>query len=108
MIAKTAKPRVSKRPSRKLLAEVVRRIVEACEPESIVLFGSAARGEMTEHSDLDLLVNFEQGRSLFDLIGFEQELEDLLGCHVHVVTEGGLKSKRRETILSEATAIDGP
>ena len=39
-----------------MLAEVVRRVVEACEPESIVLFGSAARGEMTEHSDLDLLV----------------------------------------------------
>jgi len=39
-----------------VLAEVVRRVVEACQPESIVLFGSAARGEMTEHSDLDLLV----------------------------------------------------
>ena len=56
MVAKTAKVRVPKRPSRKVLAEVVRRVVEACQPESIVLFGSAARGEMTEHSDLDLLV----------------------------------------------------
>ena len=54
--AKTSATRVPKRPSRKVLAEVVRRVVEACQPESIVLFGSAARGEMTEHSDLDLLV----------------------------------------------------
>ncbi len=54
--AKTPSRRVPKHPSRKLLAEVVRRVVAACQPESIVLFGSAARGEMTEHSDLDLLV----------------------------------------------------
>ena len=38
------------------LSEVVRRIVEVCDPERIVLFGSTARGEATEHSDLDLLV----------------------------------------------------
>ncbi len=54
--AKTSLKRVPKSPGRKLLAGVVRRVVEACQPESIVLFGSAARGEMTEHSDLDLLV----------------------------------------------------
>ena len=54
--AKPSKPRVPKRPSRKVLAEVVRRVVGACAPESIVLFGSAARGEMSERSDLDLLV----------------------------------------------------
>ena len=54
--AKLSSSRVPKRPSCKVLAEVVRRVVEACRPESIVLFGSAARGEMTEHSDLDLLV----------------------------------------------------
>ncbi len=38
------------------LAEVVRRIVEVCDPDRIVLFGSTARGEATDHSDLDLLV----------------------------------------------------
>jgi len=38
------------------LAEVVRRIVEVAEPDRIILFGSAARGEMGPHSDLDLLV----------------------------------------------------
>ena len=38
------------------LAEIVRRVVEVARPERIILFGSAARGEMTRHSDVDLLV----------------------------------------------------
>jgi predicted nucleotidyltransferase len=42
--------------SRALLKEVVRRVVEAADPERIILFGSAARGRMTPDSDLDLLV----------------------------------------------------
>jgi predicted nucleotidyltransferase len=44
------------RPKRKVLAEVVRRVVEAAQPDKIILFGSAARGEMGPDSDLDLLV----------------------------------------------------
>ena len=40
----------------RLLAEIVRRVVEVARPERIVLFGSAARGEMTRHSDVDLLI----------------------------------------------------
>src|SRR5438876_10847788 len=44
------------RVKRKVLAEVVRRVVEAAQPDKIILFGSAARGEMGPNSDLDLLV----------------------------------------------------
>src|SRR6184192_1885767 len=44
------------RVKRKVLADVVRRVVEAAQPEKIILFGSAARGEMGPNSDLDLLV----------------------------------------------------
>jgi len=51
-----------------ILAEVVRRIVEVAEPEKIFLFGSAARGEMTSNSDLDLLIIKEGGDAL-DLMG---------------------------------------
>ena len=43
------------------LDEVIRRIVEVAEPEKIILFGSAARGEMSRHSDLDLLIIKEGG-----------------------------------------------
>ncbi len=51
-----------------ILAEVVRRIVEVADPEKIILFGSAARDEMTSHSDLDLLIIKEGGDAL-DLMG---------------------------------------
>ena len=51
-----------------ILAEVVRRIVDVAHPEKIILFGSAARGDMTHHSDLDLLIIKEGGGAL-DLMG---------------------------------------
>lgn len=44
------------RPDRKVLAKIVQRVVEAAHPDKIILFGSAARGEMGPHSDIDLLV----------------------------------------------------
>ena len=50
------------------LNEAIRRIVEIAEPERIMLFGSAARGDMTRHSDLDLLIIKEGGDAL-DLMG---------------------------------------
>ena len=49
-------PRKNGRPDRKTLADIVRRVVEAAQPDKIVLFGSAARGEMGPDSDVDLLV----------------------------------------------------
>ena len=51
-----------------VLAEVIRRIVEVADPAKIILFGSAARGDMTRHSDLDLLIIKEGGDAL-DLMG---------------------------------------
>ncbi|MHB1445741.1 MAG: nucleotidyltransferase family protein [Acidimicrobiales bacterium] len=54
------------------------------------VFGSVARGEEGEVSDVDFLVRMEDGRSLFDLAGLVAELEDLLGCPVNVVSEAGL------------------
>ena len=44
------------RPDKKVLAEIVQRVVEAAQPDKIILFGSAARGEMGPNSDIDLLV----------------------------------------------------
>ena len=49
------------------LDEVIRRIVEVAEPEKIILFGSAARGEMSRHSDLDLLI-IKEGRDALELM----------------------------------------
>ncbi len=55
------------------------------------MFGSTARGEDRPDSDLDLLVDFDQGSSLFDILHLTRELEDLLGRSVDVVSTGGLK-----------------
>ena len=68
------------------------------------LFGSAARGEDRPGSDIDLLVDFDQGSSLFDLIRMSRELEALLGRSVDVVSAGGLKSRDR-AILAESVDL---
>jgi uncharacterized protein len=68
-------------------------------------FGSVARGEADEASDVDLLVEWEPDRSLLDLGGFLSDLEDLLQCKVDVVTERGLKNRIRERVLQEAVPL---
>lgn len=72
---------------------------------NVRVFGSVARGSADEQSDLDLLVDMETGRSLFDLGGLLVELEELLGCNVDVVTEQGLRERIRERVLQEAVAL---
>ncbi len=69
------------------------------------VFGSVARGEVTENSDLDMLVKLERGRTLLDLAGLSQDLEDLLGCEVQVVTEGGVHPLLHERIHAEAAPL---
>ena len=72
---------------------------------NVRVFGSAARGEAKEDSDLDLLVEFAPNRSLLDQSALILDLEDLLGRKVDVVTEGGLYWLLRRRILKEARAL---
>jgi len=72
---------------------------------NIRVFGSLARGEADEESDIDFLVEMDPGTSLLDLGGFQYELETLLRCRVDVVTERGLKRRIRERVLQEAVPI---
>ncbi len=69
------------------------------------VFGSASRGEADAQSDCDFLVEMEPGRSLFDLGGFQYELERLLGRPVDVVTPRGLKARIRNQVLAEAKPL---
>lgn len=69
------------------------------------VFGSAARGEAGPDSDVDLLVELEPDRSLFDLGGLLMDLQELLGCEVDVVTEQGLHWYIRDRIIAEAHAL---
>ena len=72
---------------------------------NIRVFGSVARGEADSKSDIDLLVDLEPGRSLFDLGGLLMDLQDLLGQNVDVVTERGLRERIRERVLKEAVPL---
>jgi uncharacterized protein len=72
---------------------------------NVRVFGSVARGEAGPESDVDLLVDLEPGRSLLDLVGLWQDLEDLLEHKVDVVTDGGLNERMRERVLAEAVAL---
>jgi predicted nucleotidyltransferase len=72
---------------------------------NVRVFGSAARGDAGPASDVDLLVEMEPGRSLLDFVGLWQELEDLLGLKVDLVSDRGISPYLREQILSEAVAL---
>ena len=69
------------------------------------LFGSFARGEEREDSDIDILVEFEGEKSLLDLAGLKIELEDLLGRKVDVLTYDSLHHLLRDRILQEQRVI---
>lgn len=73
--------------------------------QNVQVFGSIARGESGTTSDLDILVQLEPDRTLLDLIAIKQDLEDLLGCHVDVVTEAAISPYIREQVLKEAVAL---
>jgi uncharacterized protein len=72
---------------------------------NVRVFGSVARGEADSRSDIDLLVEFKRGTTLLGHAALVQELEDLLGVKVDVVSERGLRDRVRERVLREAVAI---
>lgn len=69
------------------------------------VFGSVARGDADESSDIDFLVQMNPGRSAFDIGGLLMDLQDLLGRRVDVVTERGLRPRMREEVLREAIPV---
>ena len=71
----------------------------------IRIFGSAARDEFGPESDIDVIVTLESGRSLLDLIAIKQDLEDLLGREVHIVTEKSLSPYIKENVRKEAVNL---
>jgi uncharacterized protein len=83
----------------------VLRLAERHGARNIRVFGSVARGGSRDTSDLDLLVEWEDGRTLLDHVALVQDLEDLLGTKVHVGTERSLHWYARDRILSEARSL---
>ena len=72
---------------------------------NVAVFGSGARGDADERSDVDILVDLEAGRSLLDLGGLLMDLREALGCDVDVVTRAGLRLHVRDRVLAEATPL---
>lgn len=69
------------------------------------IFGSVARGDATEDSDLDLIVRFEPGRTLLDHGGLLMDLRELLGVKVDVIDEDGMRRRFRDQVMREAIAL---
>jgi hypothetical protein len=69
------------------------------------VFGSFARGEDTDESDIDFLVEFEEGRTLLDLSGLRLDLMDLLGRDVDVATPKSLHPKLRDRVMAEVVPL---
>ena len=72
---------------------------------NVAVFGSVARGDSDERSDVDFLVDMLPGHGLFDMGGLLLELQELLGCAVDVVTRRGLRERTRDRVLAEAQPL---
>ena len=84
--------------------EEILRIAASHGARNVRIFGSMARGEARPDSDLDVLVSLEAGRSVLDLVAIKQDLEDLLGRAVDVVTEAAV-SPYIDQVLEEAVSL---
>ena len=71
----------------------------------VSVFGSCVRGEMRADSDIDFLVDFEEGYTLLDIAGMINGLEDLLGTKVDVIDRPSLRKELWETVMQEAQAL---
>ncbi|MDI6710907.1 MAG: nucleotidyltransferase family protein [Bacillota bacterium] len=69
------------------------------------VFGSLARGEAGEQSDVDLLVELAEGKTLFDLGALKLDLEDALGRRVDLLTYGGIHPLFEKRVLAEQVTI---
>jgi hypothetical protein len=83
----------------------IRRIVLENRSSNPRVFGSVLRGEDTEGSDLDLLIEPTRETSLMDLARIEEALENLMGVRVEVLTPGFLPENFRSRVLAEASAV---
>jgi predicted nucleotidyltransferase len=80
------------------------RLANARGGRNVRVFGSVVRGENREESDIDFLIEFDTGRTLFDLIGLKLDLQELLGATVDVVTPNSLRYIR-DRVLAEAEPL---
>lgn len=84
------------------------KLIEICQQHQVTkigLFGSMARGEMTDQSDIDLLVKFSEKKSLLSLVRLEREVSNALGREVDLLTEAAISPYLRDRIMREMQMI---
>ncbi len=85
--------------------DAILRIAERFGATNVRLFGSVARGDADQNSDIDLLVDFAAGRTLLDHAALMLQLEELLGQKVDVASSRGLRERIRDRVLREAVPL---
>jgi len=91
------------------IKEVLRKnkdvIAKEFKAEIVGIFGSYARGEQKKESDVDIIVRFKEGATLFDLVGLADFIEEKLGIKADVVSERAIRPELKERILKEVVAV---
>lgn len=95
---------ISKDDIRKRRDEIIA-VARRYGASDVRIFGSVARGDTSDRSDLDLVVRFEPGRTLLDQGGLLMDLRELLGVKVDVVSEGALTGRFGQIVRKEAVAL---
>ena len=85
--------------------EAVRHVVESNRASNARVFGSVARGDDAEGSDIDILIDPTPDTTLFDIGAIRHELQELLGVSVDVLTPRALPENFRATVLAEAVRV---
>lgn len=86
-------------------ADDIREIASRYPVANVRVFGSVLHGTDDDNSDSDFLVDALPEATLFDLGGLQDELQQLLGVRVDLLTPGDLPSRFRETLINEARPV---
>lgn len=89
----------------KMRREEILEIAKKYGAENVRIFGSVPRGEANSKSDLDLLIELKSGRTILDIIAIKQDVEDLIGLKVDVVTTNSISPYIKDEVLKKAVNL---